>query len=239
MWDVFNHGNNNSKRNRVFTIGPWKKQRQSKFVHGALTKSKEQERLKNNDSKSLMVFAKNVLKYIFKKEIMDLKWEISMLLDYANTHHWSFIIEENYIWFSNLVYHKFMSWSVSSIEKFIWEVIWWDNAWVKFKMEIFPKIQAERQVVWDMKAFNVYWRVNSRDHVWVEHLWQEIMIDMQLYKKVRKMINDSDLPENEIGVSVYEQNTWYFLIVIHHREDPIFILWAVWQPKQASLFDKI
>ena len=168
---------------------------------------------------------------------MDLKWEISMILDHWTTHMWNYILDENYMWFSNLIYHKFMSWNLSSIEKFISEVIWGDNLWEKFRSEMLPKIETEKHLLWDMKKFNVYWRINSRDHVWVEHWWQEIMIDMQLYKKMRKMINDSDLPESEIWVHIYEQSTWYFLLVITHKDDVIFLLWATGQPKQATLFD--
>lgn len=169
---------------------------------------------------------------------MNLKEEISMHIDYSNTHFWKYFVTENFLWFSNLIYHKFLSENVWSIEKFITEVIWGENHWETLVREMIPRIMSEWIKIWNMSAFWIYKRILSKDKVWVLYWRNEIVIDLALYKKVRKMLNDSDLPEDEIFVSLYQIWGEQYMICILHREEPIFIIWAFTVPKQASLFDE-
>lgn len=167
---------------------------------------------------------------------MSLKQEVTMMLDYGIRTPANYIRNYEYVWLSNLIYHVYLSSNSDSIKTFVWEVLWDTNMTIFFEKEILPKIKNNSTMLWKLEKVDQYKTHFWKDYVWVYFWTDAVCIDFQLFKKLKKMITDSSLGEDECTVWIYSFNDMTKALVIFHEEIPMVIVSATIIHKQESLF---
>ncbi|NDK09776.1 hypothetical protein GW846_03285 [Candidatus Gracilibacteria bacterium] len=167
---------------------------------------------------------------------MSLKQEVTMLLDYGIRVPATYIKSHEYVGLSNLIYHVYLSSNSESVKTFVSEVLGEDDMTQMFEKDFLPKIKHNTTQIGKLEKIDQYKTYFGKDYVGVFSGHDAICIDFQLYKKLKKMITESSLGEDDCMVGIYSFSDMSKALVIFHDDIPMIIVSAVIIHKQASLF---